>query len=374
MGIKNLKHLLKTKCPSAIQSKQLTEYKGQIFAIDTSIFLYKYLYNNSDHLDGFVRQILRFLKHGITPLYVFDGRPPKEKNCVLKSRKERKDFLLNKQEKLRDEIEKRSENEKSLINDVHEEPLVSDQNVNDDLSLQSLETIKKKFAKVNRQIISVTACHIQSSMELFDLMGVPYVIADGEAEALCAKLSKLELVDACVSEDTDILPNGGAYFIRNFNPDKNNVEEYSLGKILETLEITYEQFLDLCILCGCDYTCKIYGIGPITAFKLIKSYHDLDNIIQQDQIKTKFKIPDNFEYKKARYLFEHAADNNDFTIIKKKICLTSKKTNELVLYLNKNSPKLKARYINEINKKLGKYINDINDLKKNTPNTILKYL
>lgn len=34
--------------------------------------------------------------------------------------------------------------------------------------------------------------------------------------------------------------------------------------------MSHEEFVDLCILCGCDYTESIDGIGPTTAFKLIQ--------------------------------------------------------------------------------------------------------
>ena len=76
MGIKNINQLLTLKCPECIVKKNLKDYAGKILAIDLSIFLYKYKYNNDDHLEGLTRQILRLLKNKITPLYIFDGSPP----------------------------------------------------------------------------------------------------------------------------------------------------------------------------------------------------------------------------------------------------------------------------------------------------------
>ena len=101
-----------------------------------------------------------------------------------------------------------------------------------------------------------------------------YIISKGEAE-----LSILNIVDGCISEDTDILANGGKIFIRNFNPDRNLVDEYDLNSILSSLDIDYKQFMDVCILCGCDYTSKIYGIGPITAYKMIKEHYDIETVL-----------------------------------------------------------------------------------------------
>ena len=35
------------------------------------------------------------------------------------------------------------------------------------------------------------------------------------------------------------------------------------------------QFIDFCILCGCDYLPKIHGVGPATAFKLVVQHGPL---------------------------------------------------------------------------------------------------
>ena len=58
--------------------------------IDISIFLYKFKYNNKNIYEHFLNQINRLCIHNITPIYIFDGIPPKEKMEVLINRKERK--------------------------------------------------------------------------------------------------------------------------------------------------------------------------------------------------------------------------------------------------------------------------------------------
>lgn len=37
------------------------------------------------------------------------------------------------------------------------------------------------------------------------------------------------------------------------------IEEYDYEKVLEGLKLTADQFVDLCILCGCDYCGSIKG-------------------------------------------------------------------------------------------------------------------
>ena len=75
--------------------------------------------------------------------------------------------------------------------------------------------------------------------------------------------------------------------------------------------MTQAQFVDLCILCGCDYTANIQGVGPIKAFKYIQeeggTIEGVLDRIQKDnedpKKKKKYHIPDTFYYKEARELF-----------------------------------------------------------------------
>ena len=50
--------------------------------------------------------------------------------------------------------------------------------------------------------------------------------------------------------------------------------------MLMDLELTNEQFIDMCILCGCDYASKIEGIGPVKAYKFIKEFSNIENLIE----------------------------------------------------------------------------------------------
>lgn len=46
------------------------------------------------------------------------------------------------------------------------------------------------------------------------------------------------------------------------------------------MDISREQFIDLCILLGCDYCNNIRGIGPKKAFELIKQYKNIETILE----------------------------------------------------------------------------------------------
>jgi hypothetical protein len=55
------------------------------------------------------------------------------------------------------------------------------------------------------------------------------------------------------------------------------------------------QFVDLCILCGCDYTDTIRGIGPKNALKLIKTHGTIEKVLESLDT-TKYPLPESFDY------------------------------------------------------------------------------
>jgi flap endonuclease-1 len=349
MGIKSLSTILNQYAKNGMKNVTLDTFRGKVIAIDTSIYLYKFTYNTSDYLEGFTRQILRLLKNGITPLFVFDGKPPDEKQEILNDRKEKKEILVKKKKMIEEfmkdrEAPPRGEDANESLKEFMEE-----------LKSKTDEHLKNEIAKIKRKIIYITHNDIVKTKRLFDLFGVPHIAANGEAEAFCAVLSKNGFVDGCITEDTDYLASGGYNFIRNFNSNNNNISLYKIRDILDDLNVTYEQFIDICILCGCDYTTKITGIGAIKAYKFIKKYGTIEGVINGLATNSSYKVQDNFDYKKARSLLK-CEDLFDLEGISRS-SFKIKNTDEqaLIDYLKENSEKLKVKSYNEIALKLGKY-------------------
>lgn len=254
MGVKSLKQLIKSKAPELFQTINLNTFAGKVIAVDTSIFLYRFMYTRGDKfLDLFVRQVLRLYKNNILPLFVFDGKPPAEKEKVIKERKEEKYKL---KEKI-DELDTLVGSKKASSGQIAE------------------------LKKLKRKLIYVTKEDNVRCKKLLELMGVPYIVAKGEAEGLCVKLSREGYVEGCLSEDTDVLANGGKVFIRDFSVTKNTVVACYYKDLLKKLEVTEAQFRDICILCGCDYTEKIAGIGHVNAYKIIKKHGNIEAFMKE---------------------------------------------------------------------------------------------
>ena len=81
------------------------------------------------------------------------------------------------------------------------------------------------------------------------------------------------------------------------------IQEIYLNKAIEGLEFSMDQFIDLCILLGCDYCDSIRGIGPKRAIELIRNHNSIDNILKVIDAK-KYTVPENWIYKSARELFK----------------------------------------------------------------------
>ena len=65
------------------------------------------------------------------------------------------------------------------------------------------------------------------------------------------------------------------------------------------------QFIDLCILLGCDYLDPVPKVGPNTALKLIREFGNLESVVEhfENDSKNRYQIPEDWPYKDARQLF-----------------------------------------------------------------------
>ena len=158
---------------------------------------------------------------------------------------------------------------------------------------------------MNRRNVKVTAKHVQDCKDLLSLMGVPWIQAPGEAEAQCAALVTRGIAYAAGSEDMDTLTFGTKILLRHLTfseAKKMPIMEINLNSVLEGLDLTMDQFIDLCILLGCDYCDSIKGIGPQRALSLIKLHGNIESILNNID-DNKHSIPIDWNYKTVRKLF-----------------------------------------------------------------------
>lgn len=106
------------------------------------------------------------------------------------------------------------------------------------------------------------------------------------------------------SEDMDTLTFGAPILLRHLTfseARKMPIVEVHLERVLAGLGVTMEQFIDLCILLGCDYCATVKGVGPAKAVSLIKEHGSIDKALS---VLDPSKIDTDWEYQQARLLFK----------------------------------------------------------------------
>ena len=289
MGIKQLMNLVNEKASGAIRKEALEHYSGRVIACDASMAIYQFVIatqftsqrgvsmltddagNPTAHLVGIFNRTVQFLEVGIKPVWVFDGKPPDLKNGELDKRRKRRDEATE------------------LMRQAQEYGNVED---------------AKKYAQ---RAVNVTRDMTEDAKLLLTLLGIPIVESAGEAEAQCAELVKSKKAYAVASEDMDSLTFGANYLLRGFNTKKEPIVQISLEDILRDLDLRMHEFVDMCILLGCDYCANISGIGPVTGLKLIKQFGSIERVIDHvaNSEKKKYSLPTTFNFEAARALFLH---------------------------------------------------------------------
>ncbi|TRY87199.1 hypothetical protein DNTS_031726 [Danionella cerebrum] len=115
---------------------------------------------------------------------------------------------------------------------------------------------------------------LRECAELLDCLGVPWVTAAGEAEAMCAFMDSQGTVDGCITNDGDAFLYGARTVYRNFNINSKDpqVDSYQMSRVQDELALSRDTLVGLALLLGCDYIPKgVAGVGKEQALKLIHS-------------------------------------------------------------------------------------------------------
>lgn len=286
MTITRLTHFLKNskhKFEPYTKVQYLSEFKGKRIAVDAHNWMFKHIagaqrqnVNNTDvtllELDRAetlkywiglaLNSVIKFMELGITPVFVFDGSSPPEKNDTKLKRRERQQTISQKIDILQTEISQTSA------------VFVADETVNE-------------LKKLLTQQVKVDMAEQDFLRNVLSGIGVPVVQAKEDAEKLCSQLCIDGKVSAVYSTDSDNWPFGCPLLIKEIKPRRwfHEFERYDceivtvmLSDILRILDLRFPVFVDLCIMAGCDYNKNIHGLGIGKAYELLKTYGSIDDL------------------------------------------------------------------------------------------------
>lgn len=140
-----------------------------------------------------------------------------------------------------------------------------------------LKQLRAQQKKDRRDADEVTQTMISECQHLLSLFGLPYVTAPMEAEAQCAELVHLGLVDGIVTDDSDTFLFGGTRVYKNMFNAAKFVECYLANDLTSEFNLTREKLIAIAQLLGSDYTTGIPGIGPVTALEIISEFPNLED-------------------------------------------------------------------------------------------------
>ena len=138
-----------------------------------------------------------------------------------------------------------------------------------------LKNLRNQQKKDRRDADEVTQTMIQECQALLRLFGLPYITAPMEAEAQCAELVHLGLVDGIVTDDSDIFLFGGTRIYKNMFNAAKFVECYLTSDLEKEYALDRKKLIRFAHLLGSDYTEGIPGVGPVTALEILTDFADL---------------------------------------------------------------------------------------------------
>lgn len=227
--------------------------------------------NVTSHLQGLFYRLTDLLTYQISPVFIFDGKPPKFKQEEVKIRKEKK-----KQAEIK--------------------------------RLEAIELgLKEEAIKYAPLTTRITPQIVKDTMTLLEGFGIPYILAAEEAEAQGAYMVQKGIINAMASQDYDTFLFGCETVIRNLivtrrrritdqtiSPDLA-IEEIKLANLLKDLNLeTQDQLIFLALLIGTDYNPGVKGIGPKTALKILQKYKTIENTLEH--IKLNYDTKEAFPY------------------------------------------------------------------------------
>jgi 5'-3' exonuclease len=257
MGIKYLNRYLLTKCKrGSIFRTSLQHFTGKTVVIDTYIYLYKYL--SEDRLiENFHKMIQLCRKYSITPIFIFDGKPPTEKQALLQQRREKK---------------KEAENKYKEIIERIESGLDQSEQLNTQLAI-----LKKQFLKVDQE-------HIQCIKTVLREYNVQYVDASGESDQICVDYVRRGLAWGVLTDDMDMFVYGVKHVLRELDLQRETVTLYIYDRILMDLHMTPKIFRQILVLSGTDYNID----DNVSLHETLKWYHEYRKFIIQRGIEIDF--------------------------------------------------------------------------------------
>jgi flap endonuclease-1 len=296
---------------------------------------------NISHIHGLINSLIYYLRNMIVPIFIFDGRSPEIKKKKIEERRYNLKINLKKLREIRNSIKELNNEDytsddnsdtniqEKLIFGTPPELINLEENINieDDNEDNQYNQRKLSFEdnceyhKIYKKSIILKDYFIIDWMEILELLGIPCIRAEGEADPLCSYISnKNKYIFGIISDDSDMLIFGSPRIMRKTYNQKFKVIE--LDKLIISIEsklkleidnniiFKEEDLINFSILLGTDYG----------SFNLKKKYDNSYDLLKEYSLNKNIK----------EYIYDDEIDK--FNLIKE--------------YYNNNNNNFDQKYLN----------------------------
>ncbi|KDQ14344.1 hypothetical protein BOTBODRAFT_32808 [Botryobasidium botryosum FD-172 SS1] len=143
---------------------------------------------------------------------------------------------------------------------------------------EEIQTLNKVKRAAMRDAEDITQQMISQIKVLLRLFGIPYITAPMEAEAQCATLVSLGLVEGIITDDSDAFLFGGLRIFKNMFNQSKTVECFLTSDLSRELGLDRDKLIRLAYLLGSDYVDGLPGVGPVVAMELLTEFSGEDGL------------------------------------------------------------------------------------------------
>ncbi|KAL5228741.1 hypothetical protein ABZP36_017006 [Zizania latifolia] len=257
--------------------------RGQTVAVDTYSWLHKGALSCGDrlckgipttrHIEYCMHRVNMLRHHGVKPILVFDGGLLPMKG---------------------DQETKRARSRKENLERAREHEYAGN-------SRAAFECYQKA--------VDITPRIAFELIQVLKQEKVEYIVAPYEADAQMTFLSVNKLVDAVITEDSDLIPFGCSRIIFKMDRFGQGVE-FQITRLERNRELDFNGFtkqmlLEMCILSGCDYLPSLPGMGVKRAHALIQKLKSHEKVIKHLRYSA-VSVPPQYEenFRKAIWAFQ----------------------------------------------------------------------
>lgn len=162
-----------------------------------------------------------------------------------------------------------------------------------------------------QKAVDVTPEMAGQFIEKLNNIGVKYLVAPYEADAQLAYLERKGIIDAILSEDSDLLVFGAKCLLTKLDQYGDCVEinrmDFTACRDVSLVGWSDAEFRCMAILSGCDYLPSISGMGLKTAHQLVRKYKSIDRIFRDLAFSKKHQLPARYQesFRRADLTFLH---------------------------------------------------------------------